>query len=327
MEIRIVLTAPGEAEPARTVLEDLGRALDGLAGTTWAIRQKPPGFSRPFGDARHLLDVVLSSEDRVRAMAEAVEGWLRDRGRGVVLRATVVTTSVELSYPSSPGSPAAMILDLVREGRQRLRDVVKRTYLRDLYDGAVSSRVLNHLTDNSGTAVQAGVVNGDVNIYNGPAPAPHHEVPIILTVSYKVPSAKAADDGFQQLWRRRPSTHDIGIIVLVEGRTAQAVVLLGVRPVVVDFHDKVSEAHSRSSIRDFGIELDLDSRAGKPAPPRVVAHERDFPFAVTMGDPELFHFTMSVPSTCHAKWHLELDWASAGRTGTVVIPENGTFTI
>ncbi len=130
-----MLTAPGEADLARTVLEDLGQRFNGLVGITWVLREKPPGFSRPFGNARFLLDVVLSSDDQVLIMAEAVQGWLRDQRRGVVLRATVATTSVDLSYPSSPSSPAALILQLVQEGRESLRNKIGLAYLRDLYAG------------------------------------------------------------------------------------------------------------------------------------------------------------------------------------------------
>ncbi|MFF1613813.1 hypothetical protein ACFVYA_39120 [Amycolatopsis sp. NPDC058278] len=69
VEIRIVLTVPGEPEPARTVLEDLGQRLGGLPDTRAVIREKSPGFRHPFGDARFHLDVVLSSEDEVMVAA------------------------------------------------------------------------------------------------------------------------------------------------------------------------------------------------------------------------------------------------------------------
>ncbi|MBB5958216.1 hypothetical protein FHS29_004824 [Saccharothrix tamanrassetensis] len=338
VEIRIVLTAPGEADLAGTVLENLGQRLNGLPGITWVIREKPPGFSRPFGNARFLLDIVLSSEDKVVIMAEAVEGWLRDRSPGLVLRATAMTTFVDLSFPSSPDPPAALILHLVQEAWESLRNEKKRANFRELLRGGYAlperpdfssdvaagtagPRVHNHLVTNSGNAVQAGAIHGDLNIYTSSESPTQHNVPIIVSIGYKASSSSGVIDGFGG---PVPGiTDDIGIVVLVEGRSSQAVVLLAIRPVVVDFRDEPEPLLSMISSRDFGIDL----TPIPPLPPRVVAHGHDFPFAVAAGDPELFHFTFSVRPECCVSWRLELDWVSAGRTGTVMIPEGGAFTI
>jgi hypothetical protein len=327
VEIRIVLTAPGEADLARTVLEDLGQRLNGLPGMTWVIRirEKSPVLSRPFGNARFLLDVVLSSDDKVLIMAEAVEGWLRDQRPGVVLRATVITTSVDLSYPSNPNPPAAMILHLVQEGRENLRNKIGLANLRDRSSGR--SQVHNDLVTNGGNAVQAGAIHGDVNIYTSSESPTQHDVPIILTISYKDPSSSGVAVGLERLQPK--GTHDIGIVVLVEGRSTQAVVLLAIRPVVVDFSKMTQVAYSALSSRDFSIDLKPipPQVVLEPIPPQIVAHGPDFPFTVTAGAPELFRFTLSVDRDLHVQWRLELDWSCAGRTGTVLIPESGTFRI
>lgn len=114
-EIRIVVTVKDDA--GRAALDDLGHRLGELPGATAVVREKPPGSSRPFGSARFLLDVVLSSDDAVAAMAHEVETWLGERSPGTALTATAFTASTELRYPGA----AAFHLDVVREGRDLLR--------------------------------------------------------------------------------------------------------------------------------------------------------------------------------------------------------------
>ncbi|WIX91496.1 hypothetical protein [Amycolatopsis sp. DG1A-15b] len=245
-----------------------------------------------------------------------------------------MTTSVDLSYPGSPKSPAALILDLVKEAWEKLHHTFELAHLRELlrgeytppprpdFSGGAGSPAHNHLAVNSGIAVQAGAIHGDVSIYPASDAPPRYDVPIIVSISYRALPARGVTDGFRSP-RPGAADDDIGIVVLVEGRTAQAVVLLAVRPVVVGFHEGLETHYSSITPHEFAIDLEPPP----PSPPRVVAHGEDFPFAVTAGAPELFHFTLSVRPSCGVSWRLELDWTSAGRTGTVSIPRSGTFRI
>ncbi|WP_189878856.1 hypothetical protein [Streptomyces bluensis] len=47
----------------------------------------------------------------------------------------------------------------------------------------------------------------------------------------------------------------------------------------------------------------------------------NFPFTVTSSDPELFEVFPS--SSFEVEWRLELEWTSAGRSGTLVIEGDG----
>ncbi|MBG6136732.1 hypothetical protein [Longispora fulva] len=140
--------------------------------------------------------------------------------------------------------------------------------------------------------------------------------------------------------------------VLLQGTSAQAVLLKNMR-VVVDLRSpptgvivaQRSECGGGVDSRPFEVDIEpggakLTPKAGRKLlrpgvapPPNVVVEDGlsgrsyavepvEFPFAVTMSDPELFDITASV-TTCDCLWHLELDWQSAGRTGTAVINNSG----
>ncbi|WP_433892517.1 hypothetical protein [Streptomyces sp. CA-111067] len=117
----------------------------------------------------------------------------------------------------------------------------------------------------------------------------------------------------------------LGAKVTVEAFTSQAVILQGMRPVVISRH-RARPCYLRYRMglplppRAFKTNLDdprptLEPKEGRGGPPP------DFPFTVTDGGPELF--LIFVESQSEVDWTLELDWSSAGRSGTITIDDSG----
>lgn len=180
--------------------------------------------------------------------------------------------------------------------------------------------VHNFLAANGGNTVQAGDIHGDVHLIVNMGHA-EYETPIVVTstssgVEFAV-VAEAADS-------RKLLISGWGVFtVLVEGRSAQAVVLHAIRPVVVRRRpprpplDRQA-AFSRMEPRRFVIDFDAEQ-------PCVAAQGVDFPFTVSASDPEQFQFT-PLSRQDEVEWRFELDWTCAGRNGTTVI-ESPDFVI
>jgi hypothetical protein len=120
----------------------------------------------------------------------------------------------------------------------------------------------------------------------------------------------------------------------VQGRSETAVVLTGVearvhrrRPVPAGTILSNTLCGYPGAFRSF--QIDLDSR-----PPTISSRgDRDqrtgrelepirFPYVVSSSDPETFLIN-AVAEECDCEWSVELSWQSAGRTGTVVIDDDG----
>ncbi|MDT0347751.1 hypothetical protein [Streptomyces litchfieldiae] len=189
----------------------------------------------------------------------------------------------------------------------------------DTAAAAHTSGVHNHYTGQGVVVVQAGSIQGDATINVAPDPLAAHPVPLIATVTLTGAGRHERSDlpnGVYTPW---------DISVLVEGRSAQAVILHGMRVLVatrrrVSFlpdrgHSGVYPAPLRS--RDFNLNLNAEepssyARNGQP----------DFPFTVHASDPELFKITPGVYEH-EVDWRFALDWSCAGRHGTITLPENG----
>ncbi|WP_139061985.1 MULTISPECIES: hypothetical protein [Streptomyces] len=185
---------------------------------------------------------------------------------------------------------------------------------------AHTSRVHNHHSGQGAVVVQAGVINGDVTINVAPDPMAAHPVPLIATVTLTGAGRHSEHsdlpNGVYTPW---------SISVLVEGRSAQAVILHRMRVVVVD-RRRVSFLPDRGDSglypsvlanREFSLNLNAEepslyARNGQP----------DFPFTVHASDPELFEISPGVYEH-EVDWRLALDWSCAGRHGTITLPENG----
>ncbi|MFI5649292.1 hypothetical protein [Kitasatospora sp. NPDC051705] len=151
-------------------------------------------------------------------------------------------------------------------------------------------------------------------------PDPVPDIPVIVTWRWLThDSVGVGDDEDEQesLMSGAPALE-----ILVEGRSAQAAVLKELRPVVLS---RRPPRQIRSAIVNAGIlevrpfEVDLD-----PEVPELRSLGADFPFKVSRDDPEEFRVTCT-SSRDEVRWRLELRWVCAGRSGSVQIPEEGSF--
>ncbi|MFF3373670.1 helix-turn-helix domain-containing protein [Streptomyces sp. NPDC002680] len=121
--------------------------------------------------------------------------------------------------------------------------------------------------------------------------------------------------------------------ISVQGRSSTAVVLeaLHVRvvsrgnPAAGNAYSMDQGCGSDLTPRSFTVNLDVD---------RPVAHPKDgtdrertvpavrFPYRVSAEDPEVL-LVDATTQTYDARWYLELDWSSQGRTGTIRVDDHG----
>ncbi|WP_104819867.1 hypothetical protein [Kitasatospora sp. MMS16-BH015] len=165
------------------------------------------------------------------------------------------------------------------------------------------------------SAVRAGVVRGGVPVRM--AEESVSEVPVVVSVEYLATSSTLmAIEGEPDTV---PWLAGGGVRVLVEGTAGRMVVLRGLR-VVVDSRRVPRPARetgtrwSSMAVRDFTVDLDAER-------PVLVARGADLPFTVHGTDPAVF--SIAPHSAFEAAWHLELDWTSQGRSGTVVVDWDG----
>jgi hypothetical protein len=122
----------------------------------------------------------------------------------------------------------------------------------------------------------------------------------------------------------------------VEGRTAQAVVLKQVRFLVLNRRPgsvprgvrlDLSSLSLGASLNVRNFEVDLGSAdVAVPAPMPLHPYDSeltpDFPYVVHRTDPEQFYFSLDYGDE-DIEWVAELDWLSAGRSGSVRIDDDG----
>ncbi|MET7334284.1 cold shock domain-containing protein [Nonomuraea sp. NPDC005650] len=113
------------------------------------------------------------------------------------------------------------------------------------------------------------------------------------------------------------------LIITLEARPTRAVVLHGMRPVVLSRQPPRRACFGLTGLYSGGIvpprmfSLDLDSD-----PAELRADDVDFPFQISATDVEQFRVTTRA-TEAEVSFHLELDWTCAGRRGMKVIDNNG----
>jgi hypothetical protein len=174
----------------------------------------------------------------------------------------------------------------------------------------------------SGPVIQAGAIHGNVTVNAGEA---QPEVPLLATPSCFATGnllITLEDPATVSFGSAAVFSPELGVKVLVEALTAQAVVLRGMRVAVVSRtppRPAFLFAAAAGILEQRGFRVDLDARQPRLEP--TSATGPDFPFTVSSSDPELF--AVFPRSTFEVHWRLELDWTSRGRSGTVVIDRDG----
>ncbi|MFJ1732758.1 helix-turn-helix domain-containing protein [Streptomyces sp. NPDC088254] len=121
--------------------------------------------------------------------------------------------------------------------------------------------------------------------------------------------------------------------ISVQGRSSAAVVLHALRVRVVSRGTPVTgNAYSMSqgcgsdiTPRRFAVNLDADRPLARPedgADRGVTVPAVRFPYRVSAEDPEVL-LVDGTTQAYDARWYLELDWSSQGRTGTIRIDDHG----
>ncbi|MFJ8945095.1 helix-turn-helix domain-containing protein [Streptomyces sp. NPDC102395] len=121
--------------------------------------------------------------------------------------------------------------------------------------------------------------------------------------------------------------------ISVQGRSSAAVVLHALRVRVVSRGTPVTgNAYSMSqgcgsdiTPRRFTVNLDADRPLARPedgADRGVTVPAVRFPYRVSAEDPEVL-LVDGTTQAYDARWYLELDWSSQGRTGTIRIDDHG----
>ena len=182
--------------------------------------------------------------------------------------------------------------------------------------------------DGRGNTVQAGVIKGNVNAFFGTDASTPEGVPVFVT-TFVSGSLRVGVDGPPPVsFLASPYIIDL----VVEGRSAQAVILKDIRPVVLArrvARPARMEALTASALdmRSCDILFDHDPPRLAPEKTWLGRTKADFPFTVTSSDPEAFRLTPR--ATRHEiEWKFELDWICGGRTGSLVIDNKGKpFTV
>ncbi|WP_229816236.1 helix-turn-helix domain-containing protein [Streptomyces lucensis] len=121
--------------------------------------------------------------------------------------------------------------------------------------------------------------------------------------------------------------------ISVQGRSSTAVVLEALRVRVVS---RGNPAAGRAYAMDqgcggdmtpgrFTVNLDVDRPTARPKDGADVEHTipaAHFPYRVSAEDPEVL-LVDATTQAYDARWYLELDWSSQGRTGTIRIDDHG----
>ncbi|GAA3033530.1 hypothetical protein [Actinokineospora globicatena] len=200
--------------------------------------------------------------------------------------------------------------------------------LAEVFGANVLSGVVN------GPVVQARVINGGVHlVVNDVEPGPHED-PVVATVSVHQEFGVVGTDGL----KFAVSGH-CSISIFVEARTARAVALTALRPVVSRRRQPQPTSGSMTlgalEVRYFRTMLDDDVPRLVPMANKVErkpvwldgfffrsARVADFPFAVAPMDPEMF-VVEPITTKWETEFRFELDWIHLGRRGTTVIDNDG----
>ncbi|GAB3969717.1 hypothetical protein [Streptomyces sparsus] len=124
--------------------------------------------------------------------------------------------------------------------------------------------------------------------------------------------------------------------ITVQGTAADAVVLRALRARVVERRSPPSwnayamDQGCGGALTPAVLALDLDVPRPRVRPvdgydasgTGVELPAREFPLRVSRTDPEVL-LVQAEAEGCDCDWYLELDWASAGRTGTLRVDDNG----
>jgi hypothetical protein len=161
-----------------------------------------------------------------------------------------------------------------------------------------------------GHVVQAAAIHGGVHFHSS-GDSPPDGPPIIASVTsnFRIDSR-----------RGMPAVDKIG--VLVEARSAQAVILHKFQPVIMarstppSSHTPFGKECVAMAIRELQVFLDDDP------PTLIVESGPGFPFTVTASDPEFF-FLEVFSSFSEVEWRLEIFWTHAGRQGRTTVDQNG----
>lgn len=189
---------------------------------------------------------------------------------------------------------------------------------------SIVEATVNHLAGGmqQGVVVQAGAIGGDVTINEAPDPLAIHPVPVIVTMTFTDASARHLEQSMPDVFYR--PAHSVS--VLVEGRSARAVILHALRVVVEARRpvkrqpDVTGGLHSAIMPRRcFNLNLSSEEPCLYPQ-----HGQPDFPFTVSAADPELFEIDPGVYQH-EVDFRLALDWSCAGQSGTVLVPETGVF--
>ncbi|MGW7200479.1 helix-turn-helix domain-containing protein [Streptomyces chryseus] len=121
--------------------------------------------------------------------------------------------------------------------------------------------------------------------------------------------------------------------ISVQGRSSTAVVLEALRvrivsrgnPAAGNAYAMDQGCGSDLTPRGFTVNLDADRPIARPKDGADSGHTmpaKHFPYLVSAEDPEVL-LVAATTQTHQARWYLELDWSSQGRTGTIRIDDHG----
>ncbi|WP_217240176.1 helix-turn-helix transcriptional regulator [Streptomyces sp. AC555_RSS877] len=121
--------------------------------------------------------------------------------------------------------------------------------------------------------------------------------------------------------------------ISVQGRSSTAVVLKALRVRIVSRGNPAAGSAyamdqgcgSDLTPRRFTVNLDADRPIARPKDGADSGHTIPavhFPYLVSAQDPEVL-LVAATTQTYDARWYLELDWSSQGRTGTIRIDDDG----
>jgi hypothetical protein len=143
------------------------------------------------------------------------------------------------------------------------------------------------------------------------------------------------------------------VSIVLQGTSATAVMLTGMRAVIDERRpanglvlEPFAQCGGEVLQRPFAVDITADKAIitalpggkpiveGRPVPPgaRVETGPQgkyyalppvDFPFQVTQSDIENFVIDVRQVDNCDCLWHVEIDWASAGKTGTFRVDNRG----
>lgn len=109
-------------------------------------------------------------------------------------------------------------------------------------------------------------------------------------------------------------------VISVEAQAPRAVILQRARAVVLSRESPRRACFMKGitgALTPRRFDVDLDS-----AQPQLMAQGIDFPFTVSIDDPEQF-WVQATAATNEIAWHIELDWITDGVRGTTVVNNGG----